>query len=407
MEWGLEISLMAFFVIACLSEVAVAASGRRVTLPFALGLICMAGFSTALFPTSFVEKSGLLAVGTIAFNVFVINAGTLVDFREIKRQKRDAIFCFTAVAVMALVTGLALQPLMGRNLAVMVPGAVIGNGAANAIAQVTIGQFKGKPELAVFPWLIFMLQGLVSIPIFLALARAEFRTVRAAGLPSGAPPVSASAETSATAKTFAPIEAPPRRTLSSITPPAWKTTAYTLSLLMILSVVNRLIYGAFLSKTGISLNITALLLGVIAGQLGIFDQNPLRSADCFGLLMLGLMALMANTLSKTPLSALIGFLPAAFGGLLASAAVLLLCGLAASKFYHCSAKRGMLLGIACMVPFPASLGLLTQTANKVGGSAQEGGRLAGPLMASVKLISMLSTGFLSIFAASLMLMFAS
>ena len=135
---------------------------------------------------------------------------------------------------------------------------------------------------------------------------------------------------------------------------------------MAVTVVNNLLHQTVLSGLHLNPNVTALLLGLLLGSLGIIDKAPLFKSDSYGLLLLGLMGLMANTLAGYSLSELLAFLPPLLLVFFISSLMLLLCGLLGARVFHFRPEQGILLTMNCMMGFPVNALLTEQAAQRRG-----------------------------------------
>ncbi|MEG2018691.1 MAG: hypothetical protein RR128_09575, partial [Clostridium sp.] len=156
MEWPFEFSFRMFLIIAFLSYAIEIRSKSRLSLPFALGIICIIGFGTGLFPIEFIVESKMKEIGVIAFNMLIIHSGTMIDFKALKAQKKNIFIAVTGVVIMSVVIIWGVGPFIGKEFGAMSPGPLVGGGAAAAISSISM--MRVDPGIAVFPWLIFMVQ---------------------------------------------------------------------------------------------------------------------------------------------------------------------------------------------------------------------------------------------------------
>ncbi len=359
MAWTFETGLAAFLLAAFAAQAIAAATGSRVSLQLALGAICVLGLAAGLLPPDFVEKSRMKEVGTIAFNVLIVHTGASLDFRALARERKAAALVLGSIALMAAASFLALAPVVGRDLAAASPGPVVGGGAACAIASVALG--RARPGLAAYPWLVFMFQGLAGAPI-LAWALRRDRS-RRAERPDNAMRDGVAQRVARNDVAGAGAEAsPPGGDASSGAagpaariPARLKGPAYYLGSLMLVSLLNRRLSALVFARIGLGMTLTALLFGIALGRLGLLEREPLAKSDSMGLLMLGLMALMADALAGTPLPALAGLVPAALAATAAGAALLCALGAAGGAALGLGPWRGVALAAGCMASLPANL----------------------------------------------------
>ncbi|MCX7022987.1 MAG: hypothetical protein NT080_00010 [Spirochaetes bacterium] len=350
----------------------------------------MFGFALGWFPPDFIEKSKMKDVGFIAFNVLVVHSGTMLDFGKLKTHGKAIVLCCTAVLAVTAVVSFGIAPFIGKELALISPGPVVGGGAACAIASNSL--LAIRPGLAAYPWLLFMVQGFFGIPLCAWAMGKDARGILAESRKSGA-----------TASRDRGREFPPvlvGEGLCGRIPEKYKGTAYYLGLIMIVSVFNRWLSTAFLARLGLGMDVTALLFGIALGQLRIIDRDPLQKSDSMGFLMLGLMALMGNALAKTPPAAILSLIPVVLLVFSVSSIVLVATGIVAGKVLKFSAYRGITLAVNCMVGFPFIATLVKATAVKTAGNGEERDLLESRLMPPLAAGSMLIGNVVSIFLAS-------
>jgi len=390
MSWSFETSLLVFLVIIFLSQAIATLTQARLSLPLMLGIICIIGFGSGFFPADFLVKSKMKDVGFIAFNVLMVHSGTTLDMERLKSAWKPVVFSAIVVLLLTLCIAVGLKPVLGRQLAMLAPGPVIGGGAACALASnFLIGR---DIMLSPFPWMIFMAQGLFSVPVFAWAVKQECRRQIQNGTHAIAP-FEAEADSAGIIL--------PRKKLCDRIPQRYRTTSFYLSSLMAVSVFNRWLHAIFLHGSGINPAVTALLFGMLFGQLGWIERDPLSKSDSMGFLMLGLMALMANSFAQVPLYAILKLVVptlfvVAFGTL-----VLVLVGLIVGGVIHNSTFKSLALALSCMVGFPFS-GII---AKRIVASALKNERptaiLVSELLLPLEVSSLLVTNFLSIFIVGL------
>jgi len=391
--WAFDRSFLVFLLIAFVSMTTASRIRSLIPMPLIYGVLFILGFAFHILPTDMLLSANMIAVGTIAYNVLVVHSGTMINLKLLREKKQETFICILSMIVLISADVLILTPVLGRGIALLAPGSVVGGGASCAIASRLV--LAEHPELSVFPWLIFMLQGLFSVPVVtwalkkesLALVK-EFRA-RGAGSESGqggVPPCSS------------------RQPLCARIPTKYKTTPYYLGMIMIVTVVNNLLHQTVLSGMNINPNITALCFGFLLGGLGLMDRAPLFKSDSYGLLILGLMGLMANTLANCPWQAIVGYIPALLLVFVVSTAVLVLCGIAGAKICGFRPYRGIALTMNCVMGFPVNDMLLTNAA-KTGETDAEQGYLKGQLSPVLGIGTMLISNALSTIVVSIMAMF--
>lgn len=395
MPWNFETCFLAFLAITFLAQTIAQKLKSMLPMPLLLGVFCAAGFYSGFFPKDMMLLANMIAVGTIAFNVLVVHAGTTIDVGLIRRHLHDMLAAVLPALALIPVSLLVLPPLFGRDIALLAPGAAVGGGAACAIASRWV--LDKNPAVSVFPWMLFMFQGVFCIPIIrVALKKESARLLHA--LRSGE--ITVPVDT-AQAPAAGAAPAPARIKLVERIPATYKTTAYYLGTVMAVSVLNKFLLGLLPEGIVINLNITALLLGFLFGRFGLLDKGPLNSSDAYGLLLLGLMGLFANTIANSTLEGLLRLLPAVLGTLALSTIVLAGGGLLAARVWKISPWRALVLSMNSMMGFPVNKALLAE-ASMQGHTPAEKGFLAAQLGPALGIGTMLVSNAISILVSSIL-----
>jgi hypothetical protein len=388
-SWSFEASLALFLVLAFAASSLSTLTRARLSLQFWLGALCLAGFASTMLPADLIERSRMREVGVIAFNVLVVHSGTMIDLGEIRRRWKAALLCLALALAAVAALGLGLMPVLGRELAAVSPGPALGGGAAAAIASNALTLLR--PQLAAYPWIIFMLQCLFGWPLFawalrMALHRTGSQVAPRAVVPAG--PVLSAAQPA---------------TGRALLPERYRTTAWYLGSLMVVSLFNKWLYSAVLSWTHVGSVVTALLLGTALRAVGVLERDPLSKSDSFGLLMLGLMALMAQAFAKAG-SAVLSLFPAALLALAVAALMLAATGALVGKLLGLGAWTGLAAAAGCLVGLPLCAAMVRETgAPRGSGStpAPGGNPATSHLLPQVVVAASLMGNVLSIVLASL------
>jgi hypothetical protein len=388
MSWSFEFSLATFLIIIIISQAISIKTRSRISLQFILGVICIFGSAAGLFPIDFIEKAKMKDIGMIMYNMLIISSGTTLDFKRLKIQWKAIALCCIGVIVVTLAVGLGLSSFIGKDLAIVSPGPVVGGGAASAIASNSLSRLQSG--LAAYPWLLFMVQGFFGLPLFAWAVRKEAHNIlKKFGTEN------IEHNNSSEIKSFQTPKVSYKRI-----PRKYKTAAYYLGSLMIVSVFNRWLYDAFLVKTGIGINVTALLLGIFLGQLHIMERDPLQKSGSMEFLMLGLMALMGDVILKTPLKVILSLIPAVIIVFSVSSIVLIIIGTITARVFKFSIYKGISIALSSLVGFPLVVGIVKESVLKVTQNSKEAALLESTLMPSIVASSILVTNAISILLAS-------
>lgn len=355
MNWSFEISFLVFLIIVFLSQGIATRLRSLIPMPLILGIFSILGFWTGVLPRDFIEKSNMIVVGTIAYNLLVINGGTMVNIGFIKRYWKNSIICVVSALVIWIVIGLGMQGIIGREIALLSSGTLMGGGATCAIASYMV--MGNKPEIAVYPWIIFMFQGLFAIPIINWALKKE-AMILLKNFSNDNPSKIVMRDLNFKG------EGPNNKTkICDRIPKDYKTTAYYLGLIMLINLANKLVNIKF--NLIINQNATALLAGFFVSQIGLIDVGPLYKSDSFGLLLLGLMGLMINTLARNPIGNIIRLLKPMLLVFIVSIIILLILSFIFSRLYRLSIYGVIAMNLNCLVGFPVNRLLVKNSASAV------------------------------------------
>lgn len=402
MSWSFETSLLVFLVVIFLSQAVATFSRGRLSLPLMLGLICIAGFGCGLFPVDFIVKSKMKDVGFIAFNVLVVHSGTTLNLGRLRSEWKPVTLSVIVILILSLILVVGLGPLIGRQMAVLALGPVVGGGAACAIASNAV--VARAPLLVPFPWMIFMVQGIFCVPLFAWAVRKEALRLAAnpgrISAPEQGRPIQSEITTAQSGSTQALLPSA-RIKLYERVPQRYRTTSFYLCTLMAVSVFNRWLNIALLRGLGISPVITALLFGIILGHLGLMERDPLSKSDSMGFLMLGLMALMANSFAQVPLPSIVAMAGPALLVAAVGTAVLTVAGTLVGRIFAYSRFRSISLTLNCMVGFPFGMMIAKQVLSSIAKDEKQRAIMESEFIPALEAGSILVTNAISIFIASL------
>ncbi len=380
--WTFEFSLMMFLIIIFISNAISVISRGKISIQFALGIISIVGFYFGWLQQDFIELSKMKDVGFIAFNVLIIHSGTMIDLKRLKKNPNIIKVSLFGLAFVTLVVGLGLSPIVGKNLAFSIPGPMMGGGATAAITSVMLLDIDTR--ISVFPWLIFMVQAFVSVPLVSWALKKEVshRVI----LPE--PRIRIEERTSG-------------RKLYDIWPRGFKNPAYYIGILMIAAVFNKWLNISVLANINLHMSVTGIVIGFLLGHLGIVERGPLNKSDSMGLLMLGLMSLLVLTISQTPTVGIVYLIMPLILAVILSSVCLIIVSVIASKYYKMSIYKTIATTFSCMIGFPMNIVIVKEIASSIT-NLDEAKYFEVEWINNISITAVLITNGLSIIVSSLM-----
>lgn len=376
--WTFAKSFLVFLIIVFVSESVSTKLKWFLPMPLVFGVLLCIGFAKHILPEDMLLSANLVSVGTIAFNVLIVHSGTMLDFRTIKMKKTETLHVVACSLIMTVLLVGILWPVFGRSLALLSPGAIIGGGASCAIGSRWV--MDKYPSLSFYPWIIFMFQGFFAMPFLFWALRKEAKQLEDE-LPDGAE-VARHKKTEGKKKTVDRL------------PAEYKTTAWYLGTIMLLTALNNLLHSTLLRNSGINPNITALLFGMIAANLGLIDRAPLFRSDTYGLLILSLMGLMANNLAHTSLTTLLSLVAPTLFSLFIGTLILAFCGYFLGKRMSIGPYAGMVLALNSIMGYPVNRSLASLIAKTAAPDKQ--GAVEGALLSQLNFSTTLISNGLSV-----------
>lgn len=392
MLWSFEFNLMLFCVIVLIAEVISKKTSARIPSVFLVGAIFMVLFVGKIIPSDFIDSSYMELVGRITLTMLIINMGTTFDIMQIKKEWKTVLVCLAVSLSLILIVGFALRPIIGRELSIMSPGPIAGGGAAAAMVAAAIGGIK--PQLASYPWLIFMLQGLIGFPLCGWAMRKELQHKKMLIDKNGY-----------VKSTVQQTQENRKKKLCDKVPQSYKSTAYYWSTLLIFAVLNIAVNKAFLGQFKINTNVTAIILGIVLSHFGILEKDPLSKSNSMGMLFLGLIASMANSFAMVGAPELLAMIKPLVIVFAVSTLVMFIIGIIGSKIFKMSKYRGIAIALNCYVGFPYNFMLCREAVTSMTDDKEQQKLLEDDLMPTMIVASLISVTLVSVIVAGLMLSF--
>lgn len=270
----------AFFIVVLMGMSSFVAFRTRgvFSLQLIFGILTMVAIAAGFLTDSIVIASNLNGIGILAFNILLIHTGTLIAPLKSKRE------VMTLAVVMVVPTLVGLLFTIGLNLPfdwLIAQLALSGNGAVAAIGSNMI--MKDNPTLSHVPWLFFMIQSLIG-----------WLLIKFAGHKND----------------LSRFESPPECNQESSK--RMYSPMVILAVLLGLALINKQLNIILAPIILIHPSITAMLIGYAAHKLKWLGKGPLNRADMMGLLMIGLISLMAKSFVNVPILSIIKALPMVF-----------------------------------------------------------------------------------------------
>lgn len=302
-------------------------------------IIYLIGYLTGIIPATSVTDIGITAMmSNFGLALMVTNLGTMLNLKDLLKEWKTVVIAWIGLIGLAVISFTIASWIFGREYALCASSPISG-GVIATVLTTTAATEAGKPELAAFATLICSFQLFLGLPIISRCLKNETTAMilEGYGLKSEA------AETEAKEKSW---------NLKLL--PDWPAWTHSTEIIICKLCIVALC-AVWLSKlTGWNTTILYLILGVIFTEIGFLDRNALQQANCFGLLALGLLALLPGNFASVSVDSLMQMIVPIVGTLVTGAIGIGIFSFIAGKFLHYSASMSVAIGLTALVGYPCT-----------------------------------------------------
>lgn len=324
---------------------------------FVTAFLFLLGYWT-FFPKDIVSKSTLDAISNLAMYFLIVHMGSMMNIKELAAQYKTVLISLAGVA--GIVISLLTVGSMILGWQTVVTGAPpLTGGLVAAILMQEAAAKKGLEMLSVLAILVYVAQGFVGYPITAVLLKKEAQNLLK-DYQQKSESSSSKEQIVAKKKLFPPV------------PDKYNTTYLLLFKMAIVGLVaNR--FAALLNAGikslggGFSIHalVIALIFGVIAGEIGFLDRQPLNKASSFGLAMTALMAFIFDGLKNATPEMLLQVAGPLFGVIFIGVIGLVLLSILVGKILGESIPMSVSIGMNALYGFPPNFILSQEAINAV------------------------------------------
>lgn len=332
--------------------------------PFVSLLTFLVLFQLKLIPVDIVERSGMAPLASLSLYLMMVDTGTMIDWRTLKREWRTAVMgvcaiCFSAVGI------LCIMPLIGRAEALTVIP-VMSSGLQGTIIILNAATEKGLTLAYTMGIVGYAIKKFVGTLVASSAGRKEAQRL-----------LREFREQSGCDSNLAEQEMAKRKPAFCERYSKYYTNAVILAIAAGLGVTADLLQ----SLTGINYTIFGLLLGFSARNLGLLPEKALTRAKTAGLLHVACFANLISPLAKISFGDLVQLilpLLLVFGAILASVSffVMVLPG------WRIVGSKHLAMGICMgqMLAFPATMMVSGEIISSYAETSEEAAYLEQKLM---------------------------
>ena len=317
-------------------------------------------FWTGVVPTTLFTDAGLIAISNMMTGIFIVNMGTLLDFKEFVSQWKTVVLGLAIVIVGGILMFFASRPVLGNNFAVALVGPITG-GFVSGLVVSEEANLMGLTDVSLLATIIIAVQGVVGYPLGSFLLRKE-ATRLLKGYRGGtivwAPKIEEVSDKAAGGRK--------RWQLPSM-PEKYQTSYILLAKLLIFAFIA----SRLSTLTGINGFILCLIVGVVAKEVNLIEYNIMGKAGAYGFGILAVFSYVVSGLANVTPSMMASMVWPIIVAFVAGVIGLFAVGLLAGKILGFSVPMSLAVATTCMYGFPGTLILSEEISSKVGQTEDE------------------------------------
>jgi hypothetical protein len=363
-------AIVAFFILAALYALGDFVGTRtKAWIPsvFVVACLFLVGYWT-FFPKDIVALAGMGAPlgGTLAILFCITHMGTIISIKELLAQWKIIVVTLIGLVGMIVFCWFICVPLVGKAYVVAGLPPLSGGIVAAVMVQQAAAQ-KGLETASVLAICMYVMQGFAGYPITAVLLKKEGKKLLKGYRNGTAIAVKTTKVESGNGKLV--TAEPEKKKLIPPVPEKYNGTALILAKLASIGVLAYLIQ----TWTHGVLNqaVVALILSVLATELGYLDKDSLHKAGSFGFLMFVLMIFVFSGLAKAT--------PAMLGKIVMPLVIIIVVGvvgmvifaLVASKLLHISPYMAVATSLTALYGFPPNYVLTEEAAKALAETPEE------------------------------------
>lgn len=377
-------ALFALFIVLLIfsiGDVIASKTKALISMMLAGAIIFMIAFWCGLPKTIFVD-SGLLPFAGITISMFLAHIGSTIKIRDFIREWKTVVVVFFGTIAIAFGVFFIGQLFMDRYYA-LAGAPVLAGGMVAYLIMSELGEILARPEVAVFAVLILTFQNFIGVPVASFFCKKEGLRVRD--------------EFRAGNLTAANQEAAAVKKLVTL-PEFLSTPNFILCKLALVGYISSILAA----KTGVSILIFSLILGVVFSELGIIEENALTKANGFGFVVAGaIVTIFAGLVNTTPEMVASMIFPLIMVLVIGT----ICCSIAAiivGKVVNFSWQLSIGLAMTAFFGFPGTYLISTEVANASGDTPEERKAVLDSIMPKMVIAGIVSVSVVSGLIAGVM-----
>ena len=366
----------------------------KTLLPMMLvaSVLFLGGFWSGILPKTIINDSQLPGISRLLIAFLITHLGTLLNFDDLKKQWKTVLIATGGVIGIGLFLFTVGSLVVGKEYAIAAAPPISG-GIVAAVIMGDAAKEQGLEFLAVFTTLVLVFQGYFGYPLTSFLLRKEAKRVLKDRAESNLYDSTVELEVENN-DSNEPVKI--KKKLIPPLPDKYQTNYILLAKVGMVAVLGFKI--ADLTNHVVNANIICLLLGVLACELGLLEENIMVKANSFGFAILGLMAIAYGNLANASPEIVLSLLWPIFACLTCGVIGIVLFSGTIGKLLGFTKEMSISVGLTALFGFPGTFILSNEVAGAIGKTKEE-----EQVILDAILPKMLVAGFVTVTISSVLL----
>lgn len=332
---------------------------------FVVAILFLLGYWT-FFPKDIVTLGGLGAPlgGTLAIMICITHMGTSISISELKKQWKIIVICLAGLAGMIAACLIICPIFVDRNYIISGLPPLTGGIVAATMMQ-SAAMELGLERAAVLAICMYVCQGFAGYPLTAVMLKKEGRNLLKDYRSGAVKKVEKAGEIDEVNGKFADTTKKKKKLIPEI-PNKYYSTAVSLVTILVVAFLSAQLSTwtkSFMGVYAINQAVIALILGIVATEIGFLRPNVLKENGCFNFLMFVLMMYVFSGLNSATPELLLEILGPLVFIIIVGVAGMCICSTIAGKILKVSPYMAIATSLTALYGFPPNY-VLTDEASK-------------------------------------------
>lgn len=386
-------ALLYIFIVYTVGDIIAAATKSIVPSLFVCSAIFLASFWLGMPETLFVD-SLLYDIGAVFITSLLVHMGSMLNIRQLAAQWKTVLISVGGIVGIVILLFVIGSPIVGKETAIVAAPPISG-GLIAGLQMADSAEAIGRLDLKLMATLLVVLQGFIGYPLASFCLRKEANNIL---------------KLKTEGYVFDKEENVDQKEIKTLfqLPDKYRSPNYyiakTILVAFIATAISNLLKNVdtdiFILNALIRIdkNVLALILGIVAAEIGFLERDPLNKGNAFGFLMGALMAVIYGGLAGASPQDVIEILVPIVICLVIATIGIGIMSIIVGKFVNIGPWMSFAIGLSALFGFPGTYIVSQEVAKGVAHNEEE-----KELILSQILPKMLVSGFVTVSIGSVIL----